>query len=225
MEIHDLNTKPMTDPAWVPFDDGTDTYKADFSRIIDEAVARAFSAADVSGGVVNYTSGDASSPTAWTDVDVLTTGSTLATLLNKISTMIKNIRYFRGLIGSTAITGTITDNVSALSAKGAVAYTIYDERVELSADGPTSIVRAGNVCVASCYLKVKKTLAQAQTSLLKITNSTDYPMSLVSGIGLNFTKAKVVPVAISAAGNINFYHGGNIAINDTIVFQIMWIAP
>lgn len=224
MEIHDLNTKPMTDPAWVALDDGTDTYKADFSTIIDAAVAEAFSAADVSGGVVNYTSGDASSPTAWTDVDVLTTGSTLATLLNRISTMIKNIRYFRGLIGSTAITGTITDNVSALSAKGAVAYTIYDDRVELSPDGPTSIVRAGNICVASCYLKVKKTLAQAQTSLLKITNSTDYPMALVSATGLNFTKGTVHPVAISAAGNINFYHGGNIAINDTIVFQIMWIA-
>ena len=56
MEIHDLNTKPITDPAWVAFDDGTDTYKADFSTIIDAAVAEAFSAADVSGGVVNYTS-------------------------------------------------------------------------------------------------------------------------------------------------------------------------
>lgn len=132
------------------------------------------------------------------------------------------------LLGSTAINiggGTVTGALSILSAKGAVAYTIYDDRVELSPDGPTSIVRAGNICVASCYLKVKKTLEQAQTSLLRITNSTDYPMALVSGIGLNFTKAKVVPVTVSAAGNINFYHGGNIAINDTIVFQITWIAP
>lgn len=225
MEIHDLNTKPITNPAWVAFDDGTDTYKADFSTIIDEAVAEAFSAADVSGGVVEFDSADALNPTDWTDTSLLTSGSTLKVLLERISAMIKNIRYFRSLIGSTAITGTITDNVSALSAKGAVAYTIYDERVELSADGPTSIVRAGNICVASCYLKVKKTLAQAQTSLLKITNSTDYPMSLVSGIGLNFTKAKVVPVTVSAVGNINFYHGGNIAINDTVVFQITWIAP
>lgn len=131
------------------------------------------------------------------------------------------------LLGSTAVTiggGTVTGALSVLSAKGAVAYTIYDGRVELSADGPTSIIKAGNVRVASCYLKVKKTLTSGQTSLLTITNNSDYPMSLVSATGLNFTKGTVHPVAISAAGNINFYHGGNIAINDTIVFQIMWIA-
>ena len=131
------------------------------------------------------------------------------------------------LLGSTAVTiggGMVTGALNVLSAKGAVAYTIYDGRVELSADGPTSIIKAGNVRIASCYLKVKKTLASGQTSLLRITNNSDYPMSLVSAIGLNFTKGTVHPVAISAAGNINSYHGGNIAINDTIVFQIMWVA-
>lgn len=225
MQIHDLNTKSLTNPAYVAFDDGTDTYKADFKAEIDNAAAAAVADADLTDNTVAFTSGDAENPTEWTEVSVLTSGLPIKTLFNRISTMIKNIRYFRGLIGDTAITGTITDNVSALSAKGAVAYTIYDERVELSSDGPTSIMRAGNICVASCYLKVKKTLTQAQTSLLTISNSSDYPMSLVSGIGLNFTKAKVVPVAISAAGNINLYHGGDIAINNTIVFQIMWIAP
>ena len=93
MQIHELNTKALTDPAYVAFDDGDDTYKADFKDIIDDAVAAAFSAADVSDGVVNYTSGDATSPSAWTDVNVLASVSTLAVLLNKISTMIKNVRY------------------------------------------------------------------------------------------------------------------------------------
>ena len=43
MQIHELNTKALTDPAYVPFDDGIDTYKADFKTIIDDAVAAAYS--------------------------------------------------------------------------------------------------------------------------------------------------------------------------------------
>lgn len=41
MNIHDLNTKTLTDPAYVAFDDGSDTYKANFKDIIDNAAAEA----------------------------------------------------------------------------------------------------------------------------------------------------------------------------------------
>ena len=41
MEIHELNTKALTDPAYVAFDDGSDTYKANFKDIIDDAAADA----------------------------------------------------------------------------------------------------------------------------------------------------------------------------------------
>lgn len=119
MQIHELNTKALTDPAYVAFDDGTDTYKADFKEVIDDAVADAFSSADVSGGVVNYTSGDSSSPTAWADVSVMASGSTLATLMNRISTMVKNVRYIWSKIGTTDISGigggTLTGAVSTLN--------------------------------------------------------------------------------------------------------------
>lgn len=98
MQIHDLNTKAITSPAWMPFDDGTDTYKADFSAAIDDAAAAAVADADLTDNEVAFTSGDAASPTAWSSVSVLTSGSTLATLFNKISTMVKNIRYLYNVI-------------------------------------------------------------------------------------------------------------------------------
>lgn len=97
MQIHELNTKALTDPAWVPFDDGSDTYKADFKQIIDDAVAEAFTSADVSGGVVEYESEDAEplSDAAWSNFDLLEGGEDLATLFTLVSEMAYNLRWLR----------------------------------------------------------------------------------------------------------------------------------
>ena len=122
MQIHDLNTKALTDPAYVAFDDGTDTYKADFKAEIDNAAADAVADADLTDNTVAFTSGDAASPTAWTAVDVLTSGLSLKTLFNRISTMVKNVRYIWSKIGTasmgttaTTITGAIAEHESDIS--------------------------------------------------------------------------------------------------------------
>lgn len=100
MQIHELNTKALTDPAWVPFDDGTDTYKADFNQIIDDAVAAAFTSADVSGGVVEYESEDAEplSGATWSPFDLLEGGENLETLFTLVSAMAYNLRWMKSRI-------------------------------------------------------------------------------------------------------------------------------
>lgn len=122
MQIHNLNTKALTNPAYVAFDDGTDTYKADFKAEIDNAAADAVADADLTDNTVAFTSGDAASPTGWTAVDVLTSGLSLKTLLNRISTMIKNVRYIWSKIGTasmgttaTTITGAIAEHETDIS--------------------------------------------------------------------------------------------------------------
>lgn len=122
MQIHDLNTKALTNPAYVAFDDGTDTYKADFKAEIDNAAADAVADADLTDNTVAFTSGDAASPTGWTAVGVLTSGLSLKTLLNRISTMVKNVRYIWSKIGTasmgttaTTITGAIAEHESDIS--------------------------------------------------------------------------------------------------------------
>lgn len=102
MQIHDLNTKALTDPAYVAFDDGTDTYKTEFNDVVADAAAAAVADADLTDNTVAFTSGDAASPTAWTAVDVLTSGLPLKTLFNRISTMVKNVRYIWNLLGSSS---------------------------------------------------------------------------------------------------------------------------
>lgn len=121
MEIHELNTKALTDPAYVPFDDGTDTYKAEFNEVVENAANAAVAAADLTNNSVAFTSGDAASPTAWSSVSVITSGSTLATLFNRISTMVKNVRWLYSKLGTTDISsiggGTVTGAISALNGK------------------------------------------------------------------------------------------------------------
>ena len=140
MQIHDLNTKTLTNPAYVPFDDGTDTYKAEFNEVVSDAAADAVADADLTDNEVAFTSGDALSPTAWTDVALIETGSTLATLFNKISTMIKNVRWlYSKIMGHETATCTIT-----------------------TGSGTISLVKSGNVVLANVN-KVNTSVA-AQTS-------------------------------------------------------------
>lgn len=155
MQIHDLNTKALTNPAYVAFDDGTDTYKADFKAEIDNAAADAVADADLTDNSVAFTSGDAESPTEWTAVDVLTSGLPIKTLFNRISTMVKNVRYIWGLIGTTAlgttattITGAIAEHeqdISGLNSKisyedttATTGTTTYDGRYFNNFDIPTN---------------------------------------------------------------------------------------
>lgn len=68
---------------------------------------------------VNFISGDRSSPTAWEAVDVVNTGEKHSSLLNKITTMIKNVRWLYKMLGTTDISsiggGTVTGALSKLN--------------------------------------------------------------------------------------------------------------
>ena len=136
MQIHDLNTKALTDPAYVAFDDGTDTYKADFKNIIDTAAAEAVADADLTDNTVAFTSGDATKPTAWTAVSVLTSGLTIKVLFNRISTMIKNVRWLYSKLGTTDISsiggGTVTGAISSLNSKTTESITLSSNVTAIS---------------------------------------------------------------------------------------------
>lgn len=114
MQIHDLNTKALTDPAYVAFDDGTDTYKTEFNDVVADAAAAAVADADLTDNTVAFTSGDAASPTAWTAVDVLTSGLSLKTLFNRISTMVKNVRYIWNMLGSSSFSNVASTLTGAI---------------------------------------------------------------------------------------------------------------
>lgn len=170
MQIHDLNTKALTDPAYVAFDDGTDTYKADFKAEIDNAAADAVADADLTDNTVAFTSGDAASPTAWTAVSVLTSGLTIKVLFNRISTMIKNVRWLYSKLGTVDISsiggGTVTGAISSLNSKST--YTCVNTSnnyVPQESTNRISILRRGNVGILRLNLNIVTALPSGNTNI------------------------------------------------------------
>lgn len=192
MQIHDLNTKALTNPAYVAFDDGTDTYKTEFNDVVADAAADAVASADLTDNTVAFTSGDSTSPTGWTAVDVLTSGLSLKTLFNRISTMVKNVRYIwnllgsssfsnvastlTGAIGNTALTttaqtlsGAIAEHESDIStlnskiASSAVTYSKNDSYIS-SVEG--SVQRFGNVVAGTIIFTMSNSISDNNINLI-----------------------------------------------------------
>lgn len=99
---------------------------------------------DTADNVVKFTSSDDKNPTEYEDVDLLSTGEQHKSLLTKISSMFKNIRFFQKRIGTTDISGisdTITGAINTMNqnltelitgtiATGDTSLTITDSRIK-----------------------------------------------------------------------------------------------
>ena len=176
MQIHDLNEKTLTNPAYVAFDDGEDTYKADFKAEIDNAAAEAVADTDLTDNTVAFTSGDSSSPTEWTAVDVLTSGLSLKTLFNRISTMVKNVRYIWSKIGTasmgttaTTITGAIAEHeqdISGLNSKVASSTVTYSKNNTYISATEGAVQRFGNVVAGTIIFTMSSAASDNNISLI-----------------------------------------------------------
>lgn len=102
-------TTTVNDSDVLPIDAGSGAKKITYVNLKNKIISDA---------APTYTSGDAENPTAWSNVTVITSGLSLGTLLNRITTMIKNVRWLYGRLGTTDISSlgsTITGAISALS--------------------------------------------------------------------------------------------------------------
>lgn len=210
MEIHELNTKALTDPAYVPFDDGTDTYKAEFNEVVEDAANAAVAAADLTNNSVAFTSGDAASPTAWSSVSVITSGSTLATLFNRISTMVKNVRWLYSKLGTTDISsiggGTVTGAISALNGKTILTLTRTENtHVTVQNFNRLSAYKRGNMLCLNGNLSAE--YGSGFTDFNEIGRISNW--SAISDIYVNVPAqndgSKVICIQIYANGTIRIY--------------------
>lgn len=185
MQIHELNTKALTDPAYVAFDDGTDTYKTEFNDCVESAANAAVAAADLTQNDVVFTSGDAASPTAWSSVSVLTSGSTLATLFNRISTMVKNVRYLWNLIGSSSFSNVASTLSGAIgnTALTTTAQTLSGAIAEHESDISTLNGKTNFSTVS--VTGTAKTIAANGTEWISVTFPTRGTVIAVVGYYLN----------------------------------------
>ena len=71
--------------------------------VTPETIGAVAQKGDTAENVVSYTSNDAANPSSYTDVDLLKSGETHKSVLQKISTMFKNIRYLYKMLGTADI--------------------------------------------------------------------------------------------------------------------------
>lgn len=70
---------------------------------------------DSRGNIVTYSSGDSSTPTMWTPINVLTSGEYHFSIMEKLSTAVKNLRYIWNLVGNNTLTTTATNLSGAVN--------------------------------------------------------------------------------------------------------------
>ena len=71
--------------------------------VTPETIGAVAKKGDTAENVVSYTSNDVANPDSYTDVDLLKSGETHKSVLQKISTMFKNIRYLYKMLGTADI--------------------------------------------------------------------------------------------------------------------------
>ena len=109
---------------------------------------------DVKDTTVTYTSNDSTTAPDATPPALLATGEKLSSLMNKISTLAKNIRWLLGKMGSTDISaigdGTITGALSTLNSNLTFEYTyVPPNRQELGTIYNLLLIKVGRIVTAN----------------------------------------------------------------------------
>ena len=104
---------------------------------------------DSKDNTITFTSNDTSTADTWTDVAVLATGEKHSSLVSKISTMFKNIRYiYTHFIKSENILGTLEEIVAnTTSGKVAGALAVKELNSDLTKTNIKVIAQAENITV------------------------------------------------------------------------------
>ena len=102
------------------------------------------------GTLNGYTSGDTESPASWTSVNTITTSDTNSTVFNKVTSMVKNIRWLYAKLGTTdfsatgqtTVTGALSSMQSAIDNKAPAthSHTVSDLPVSSSQVNSTNYI-------------------------------------------------------------------------------------
>lgn len=182
---------------------------------------------DAKDATVAYTSADitdsaAAYNTGWTSAGKLTSGEKFSVVLNKISTMMKNLRWIHKLIGDTDISALSTEHTIAgalsklntdLSYKS---ITLTKAHANISDVEYARVSMSGKIGVAAFKFTVSAAITD-NTAVLFTGNTNNLNQTyrgLAWSVNLSPADAAVIRVAALPTGNIaNFYTAGGIPAN------------
>lgn len=164
---------------------------------------------DSKDNTASFTSADSLTPAAWADVPVLATGEKHSSILNKISTMFRNIRWLYKMLGTTNIAsiggGTLTGAISKLNTD--LQYKDISNEVTMLMEGipAKAYIENGMVIILSA---IPKQYSGGTGELLQVPLKYA-PRILVFGVmGYTWTRfdvGKVCHVMVSESGKVSFF--------------------
>lgn len=176
---------------------------------------------DTNNNTVAYTSADSTSPTEWTDVVALASGEKHSSILNKISTMFKNLRYLYKMLGTTDIStigdGTVTGAISGLN--NVMFKSIFKQ---ISDTDSIALEKGGYLIFANAFSdnssdSISGNIKNGNNIIAKSTSSG------VSGFGFScgISLSDYVYVTENATFSFNVYCSGSIAYKNITAIKIL----
>ena len=216
--ITDLTTNnTVSSSTFLPIDNtSSGTGKIAETTLVDNAPAT-FTTADVADNAVTYNTG-------WSSVNAMTSGENRKTLLNKISTMMKNLRYLYKLIGTTDIASlstqhTITGALSTLNTNiGTNSTAINKLNTDLTPSAVSGITPGDNITIDTicCYKVGRLCVLNARLNL-----TADIPADNSSV----FLNGLPVPLSyVKIAASINNGNTRAIILTSTGILRNDWSA-
>ena len=155
---------------------------------------------DVKDTTVTYTSNDSTTAPDATPPALLATGEKLSSLMNKISTLAKNIRWLLGKMGSTDISaigdGTITGALSTLNSNFKWLTNVPNAK-RFNAVVTASLSNI-SYCIVEVNIPADYQIAQQYPSLLGTLNTSSGLITIAS-----ITRYSARQVLIRFTGNLN----------------------
>lgn len=194
MQIHELPAQTnAADTDVVAIDNGTTTQKMTVAKLGKKITEDATPA---------FTSGDSSTATSWTNVAAVTSGLSLKNILNRITTMMKNVRYLYNKLGTTDIS-----SIGDGTATGAIG--LFNAYRVVYKSGVISLP-SGTGGQTSTRIDISDVLPSGFSTYSAIVLLNTYPLPYVTGSGMTWVSALdnthlEIANTTTAWSNYNYY--------------------
>lgn len=189
MYLHELDEmESVADVDVLAIDTGVNTQKVSMKTLGKKITEDA---------TPTFASEDASTASAWINVSVLTSGEAMKSILNKISTMFKNIRFIYKMLGTTDISdiggGTVTGALHKLNTEISPSGLIEESITYTYSGKSVTFYFRGNATTLSVLVTKSNESMTLPTSwttigtLTKFKPASDRYISLISSNGLTLT--------------------------------------
>ena len=172
---------------------------------------------------VTFTSSDTTDAgvSSWSTVEKLTSDITLRAIVEKISTMFKNVRYLYKLLGKTNISAIGDGTVTGILSQNLAYKDFSSEITKLNASAPDPVcyVENGTVYILGGFIAKNATLAgnlfqvpKKYAPRAEVVGSASYPSSAVDA-------GKILSISITATGIVSYYQKEQLSYSQRFTIQ------